>query len=99
LSNANQQLVTAIRSGDEQAFERLFFTYYEELCRFSCRYVHSMFIAEEMVQDVLANIWEGRATLPEILNLRTYLYQSVKNQALDHIKHEEVAKKYQQEVE
>lgn len=99
MSHTDRKLVTAIRRGDEQAFEKLFFEYYEQLCKFVCRYIHSMFIAEELVQEVLANIWEGRAILPENLSLRTYLYQSVKNQALDYIKHEEVIQKYEQEVE
>lgn len=99
MNDEDQQLAVAIRAGDEQAFEQLFFKYYEGLCRFCCRYVQSMFIAEEMVQDVLANIWEGRQALPTTGHFRTYLYQAVKNEALDHLKHEKVVQKYEQEVE
>lgn len=93
-----EQMVAAIRSGDGEAFEQLFFDYYDALCQFACRYVHTMFIAEGLVQDVLATIWEKRATLPANLNLRTYLFQSVKNKALDYLKHEKVIKKHEQEV-
>ena len=58
-----------------------------------------MFIAEEKVQDVLANIWENRRAIPKSVNIRAYLYQAVKNEALDHIKHEEVVRKYEREIE
>lgn len=93
------KLVLAVRTGDERAFEKLFFKYYEPLCHFACRYVYSMHIAEELVQDLFANLWEARAILTTTGNFRSYLYQSVKNQALDHLKHQEIVQKYEEEVE
>src|SRR6059058_5465514 len=52
-----------VRAGDAAAFERAFRTYHAALCKFACRYVHSPEIAEELVHDVFARLWEERARL------------------------------------
>ena len=98
MENTNPKLIKAIRSGDEQAFEQLFFRYYEPLVRFACHYTNSRASAEGLVQDVFANVWEKREELEPNTNIRSYLYTSVKNSGLDQIRHEEVVHKYRDEV-
>lgn len=92
--NNEKQWIEAIGNGDEDAFENLFLTYYSLLCKFAWRYVRSAHIAEELVQDVFANIWEKKETLDPKGSIKAYLYQSVKNKALDHMRHQEVINKY-----
>jgi RNA polymerase sigma-70 factor (ECF subfamily) len=79
-------LVARIREGDERAFEALFRTYAGSLCRLAHHYVNSVAMAEEVVQDVLLRVWEGRATLAVRENLPGYLRVAVRNQALDNMK-------------
>jgi RNA polymerase sigma-70 factor (ECF subfamily) len=86
--------IADIQKGDEGAFERLFKTYYFDLSRFVWRYVESKAIAEELVQEVFADIWENRAQWNPTRSLKLYLYQSVKHRALDYLKHEKVREKY-----
>lgn len=86
--------IKKIRKGDEQAFESLFKAYYYHLSRFAWRYVKSKAIAEELVQEVFANIWENRHSWSPTESLKAYLYQAVKHRALDHLKHEEVRQEY-----
>lgn len=99
MGRKDSDLVIAIKKGDEKAFEKLFFKYYEMLCRFAFRYVGSMDIAEEFVQEVFAKVWEIRNELSSSVNIRSYLYKATKNQALDYLKHEDVIQRYEQEVE
>lgn len=99
MNRKDSDLVIAIIEDEEKAFEKLFFKYYEALCRFAFRYVGSMDIAEEFVQEVFAKIWEIRKELTPSVNIRSYLYTATKNQALDYLKHEDVIQKYEQEVE
>lgn len=89
-----KQWIEAIRNGSEEAFEELFLTYYAPLCTFVWRYVRSDHIAEELVQDVFANIWEKKEMLDPKGTIKAYLYQSVKNNALDYIKHQKVVNQY-----
>ncbi len=86
--------VLKIQKGDEQAFECLFKEHYYHLSRFAWRYVKSKAIAEELVQEVFANIWENRRSWSPSGPIRGYLYQAVKHRALDHLKHEEVRQEY-----
>ena len=92
--NDEERWIADIQRGDEQAFERLFKTYYFELARFAWRYVKSKAIAEELVQEVFADIWDESEQWNPRSSLKLYLYQSVKHQALDYLNHEKVREKY-----
>ncbi|HWP82746.1 MAG TPA: RNA polymerase sigma-70 factor [Bacteroidota bacterium] len=78
-----------IRAGNSAAFEAVFRSYYPRLCRFAFRLVGSKPLAEEIVQNVFVRLWEKRNDGPPINSLKTYLYQAVKNQAINHLKQEE----------
>lgn len=86
--------IELIREGDEYAFELLFKEYYEQLTRFSWRYVKSKTVAEGLIQDVFSDIWENRDELDLNGSIRPYLYKIVRNHSLNYIKHQEVQRKY-----
>lgn len=76
----------AIQAGDERAFESLFREHFEGLTRYVERMVRSEAIAQEIVQGVLLRIWEKRAELEVTTTLASYLYRSVRNGALMHLR-------------
>jgi RNA polymerase sigma-70 factor (ECF subfamily) len=80
-----QRWVERIREGDEEAFEEMFYAYYPRLCGFAERYVDSTDIARGVVQDVFLKIWERRTEWILLGGLKPYLYQAVRNQALNYI--------------
>ncbi|MEX2345711.1 MAG: RNA polymerase sigma-70 factor [Balneolaceae bacterium] len=80
---SNQKLVERIRSGDQNAFESLFYRYYSKLCVFSNSYVKSLDIARDVVQEVFIKIWDNRANFYVNQSLKAYLYQAVRNQSLN----------------
>ncbi len=86
--------VERIRRSDASAFEALFHAFYSELAAFACRYVHSRDIAEEVVHDVLARIWERREQFELRDQLRTYLYTAVRNEALNRLRHSLVERRW-----
>ncbi|WP_372634380.1 RNA polymerase sigma-70 factor [Fodinibius sp.] len=92
--NNEKGWINRIRQGDERAFERLFKRYFYKLSRFAWRYVKSKAIAEELVQEVFADIWDKKKEWNPTSSLKLYLYQSVKHQALDYLKHEQVRGEY-----
>ena len=89
---------SAIRNGDEKAFEKLFRTYTKKLCNFADQYVDSSEVAEEIVQDVFLEIWDNRRGWEPNKNVRAYLYKSVRNSALDYLKHEDVVETWKKEA-
>jgi RNA polymerase sigma-70 factor (family 1) len=70
-----------IRAGDEAAFEVMFRTHYDPLCRYVAGYLGSRDTAEDVVQGVFARIWEERAHLV-VRDLPHYLYTAVRRRAV-----------------
>jgi RNA polymerase sigma-70 factor (ECF subfamily) len=90
-------LFEKIAYGDKSSFDILFRKYYSQLVRFAMGYMHDGPAAEEIVQDLFVRIWESAQRIEIETSILAYLYSSVRNQALNCIKHENVKKKYEQE--
>jgi len=71
---------------DEVVFKDVYRQYFIKLYRFAFSLVHCKESAEEIVHDVLINLWKKRNDFTEIENLNTYLYVSVKNLSLNHLR-------------
>ena len=84
------EIVSAIRQGDEAAFERTFRKYYDRLCNYANSLLKEEDEAEEVVQTVFLTIWEKRADLEITLSLKSYLYRAVHNHCLNRFKHASV---------
>ena len=91
-------LIGKIREGDEYAFEIAFLKYYTPLCRYIWKYLRSEDLAEEVVQEVFASIWESRESLDINGHLRGLLYEAGRNKALNYIKHEKIVSRYLSEA-
>ena len=87
------------RTRDADAFGAIYHAYHAPLCTLARRYVRAADSAEELVQDVLLRIWEQRSWLHlQDGALRAYLYAAVRNQALDALKRERVARRWHERV-
>lgn len=95
----DQFWIENVQKGDERAFEILFKKYYLPLTRFVWRYVNSKAIAEELVQELFAILWEKRDEwdMDTKESIRAYLYKSARNLALNQIKHLKIKDKYDSE--
>ncbi|HUF51643.1 MAG TPA: RNA polymerase sigma-70 factor [Longimicrobiales bacterium] len=74
------------RTGDDAAFERLFRAEYASLVHFAHRYVRDGAAAEDIVQDVFTSLWQKHAHLITAQGVRAYLFRSVRNRALNHLR-------------
>ena len=84
------ELALRIRAGDESACEALYRAYRTALWRFAYSYVRSPEVAEELVQDVFLALWRNRAEAGTRGSIRTWLYAAIRNQALNHLRHERI---------
>lgn len=69
-----QQLISLLREGSQDAFEQLFERYSQKLYRFSLSYLKSETEAEEIVQDVFLKLWENRSKLRNETSFQSYLF-------------------------
>jgi RNA polymerase sigma-70 factor (family 1) len=70
---------------DMQAYHALYDLFFKNLHRFCFSFVKSSEVAEEIVSDVFIKLWQIRNKLPEIENLKVYLYRIAKNFCLNYI--------------
>jgi RNA polymerase sigma-70 factor (family 1) len=71
----------------EKAYRMIFDYYYDRLLRFAVSYLSVREEAEEIVLDVFLNIWLHRKKLKKIQSPDTYLFISVRNRCLNHLRH------------
>lgn len=96
--NNNKSVITALKAGEESAFDAVYRQYYRRLCAFCSQYVSEQEEIEEIVQDTMMWLWENRCSLLEELTLKTLLFTIVKNKALNRISHFEIRRKVHQEI-
>jgi RNA polymerase sigma-70 factor (family 1) len=71
--------------GDQHAYSQLYLAYMPYLLRFARSIIKNNELAEEVVSDVFIKVWQNRAELGKIENLKLYLYVSTKNTALNYL--------------
>lgn len=56
------------------------------LCRYALKLVNDKAVAEDVVQECFVYLWENWSRLAQIDSLKSYLFKSVKNGSLNHLK-------------
>lgn len=74
-------------------FPEIYKTYHAQLTLMASSYL-PVEDAEDVVQEVMANLWEKRDTMDFVDNKVAYIFSAVKNKCLDHIKHERYKQEY-----
>jgi RNA polymerase sigma-70 factor (ECF subfamily) len=82
----NPAVVTAVQSGDEGAFTRLFDRHRKELRVHCYRMVGNLDDAEDLVQETFVRAWRGRGSFEGRSTVRAWLYRIATNACLDAIK-------------
>lgn len=89
-----QFLIKGLKEKNKVVFDLVFTFYYSGLCAFANRYVNNHEAAEDLVQDVFVRLWLSDSVSEVKTSLKSFFFTSVKNRALDYIKHESVKGRY-----
>jgi RNA polymerase sigma-70 factor (family 1) len=82
----DRQALIENQLGDEASFERMFRTHYARLCAFAATIIDDRDEAEEVVQTMFCRLWEQRNALDITISVQAYLFRSVRNACLNHLK-------------
>jgi RNA polymerase sigma-70 factor, ECF subfamily len=80
---------------DEQLFEQVYKKYFKDLYSYACAIIKDEAKAEGIVQNVFLILWEKGDKLQQLPSPAPYLYRSVRNMALNHLKHKKVKQAYE----
>ena len=76
--DADRKLIGELQREGHQAFQVIFDRYWKELYQTSYNRLRDQTAAEDLVQDVFADLWQKRQDIYLETSLRSYLYGSVK---------------------
>ena len=80
--------------GEEDAYKELFVKFYFSLNSFARKHLEVKEMAEDVVQDTLYEFWVKKIQFATYLELKTYLYRTVRNKCLNILKHKQVKEEY-----
>lgn len=93
-----KHLLDKLRQDDEQAFEHIFNAYFNILFSYAYDFLERPFLAEDIVEDVFFRLWERREDIDITSSISNYLFRSVKNACLDHVKFVHVRQNYEDRI-
>ena len=88
-------IVSRLRQKDEYIFELLFIKYRNSLVRFANYIVYDIAAAEDIVQGVFVYLWENSKHIVINSSISSYLFRSVKNKCLNHLRDLKIRDKHQ----
>ncbi len=93
MDSLTNEIIELLNEKQEAAFEVVFSLYYPRLVYFAQEYV-SYEDAKSLVQEAFIAFWEKNPKVMSQFQLQSYLYTSVKNNCLMHLRHEKVKKRF-----
>ena len=81
--NQDRKLMTAIKRGDMEAFEQLFYKYYRRLYALFYRLCWDDGRAEDLLQETFLRVWRGAMTFREGLRVSSWVYRIGRNCWID----------------
>lgn len=91
-------IVTGLKNKDKTVFDFVFIYYYTGLCSYARRWVNDPNVAEDLVQDFFVGLWTNSSTIEITSSLKSYFFTSVKNRAINHLKHFKVREKFRVQI-
>jgi RNA polymerase sigma-70 factor (family 1) len=85
-SLTDEQLIENLIAGQEKAFDELYDRYRDKLYTIAYNRVRSKEVAEELMQEVLADLWEKRHSLQLQSSFGAYITTALKYTVLDYIR-------------
>lgn len=92
-----KELLIMLSSNRNEAYEYLYNNYYTPLVLFADHYVSNQDVAHDLVQEVFIALLDIKTRFENLLHLKSYLYNSLRNRCLNHLRHEKIKQEFLQE--
>ncbi len=92
------QLLSALKDGQQVAFDELYFHFAPKLYQRIYRLLKNPEVVEEILQDVFLKVWSMRSQLDAEKGFTTLLYRMTDNLAIDHFRRSCLEKASQKEI-
>src|SRR5262245_2365879 len=79
----DSDLLAAVASGGQSAFERLYKLYERRVYQYVCTLVYDPSLAEEVLGETMLAIWRGAGTFAHTSRVSTWIFGIARHKALD----------------
>lgn len=86
----HKQISEGLRARDLSVYKEIYFLYHGRLVLFARKFTGDIEIARDIVQDAFLNLWEKSDSLEITISPKAYLFQAVRNRALNFNRHVQV---------
>ena len=93
-----RELLSLLKQGNEQAFEKIYKSYSSHLFGNVFKMVKSETTTQEILQDVFIKIWSNRASIDLDKSFRSYLFRIAENKVYDFFRKASRDKKIQAQL-
>lgn len=91
----DEKYITAgLKNRDKTVFDFVFNYYYTGLCVYARSWVKDTDVAEDLVQDFFVKLWTNSSNIEITSSLKSYFFTSVKNRAINHLKHDKIKERF-----
>ena len=94
----DRELLDRLRADDQTAFDAIFRAHYAALVGLAEGMLRSRAAAEDVVQEVMLELWRRRGEVVIQESLRAYLVRSTRNRSLNQIRHANVQRRADPEL-
>jgi len=85
-----KELLKMLSSNHNEAYEYLYNNYYTPLVLFANHYISNQETSHDLVQEVFIALLDVNTKFENLLHLKSYLYNSLRNRCLNHLRHEKI---------
>ena len=78
----------------KEEYKQVFEEYYNPLCNFASKFVAGKDVAEDVVQEVFVQMWQKREQITLKTGIKSYLFQSTRNKAIEIIRRNKLQSDY-----
>ncbi len=87
MGDSRKLILSSHQQAGPDAYRDLFYQYHGRLVLFAHKFTGDLQVSQDIVQDAFLKLWEKSPSLASLDVPRAYLFQSVKNSCLNHIRH------------
>ena len=80
--------------GEDEGYRIFFEEYYQILGLFAFKYVKDKDTAEDIINDIILELYSRKLQFENIVALKTYLFLSIKNRSLNYLRHHQSTQRY-----
>lgn len=84
--STDDHILSNLKQGNEKALKEIVEKYYNQLCVYSVQYTDSLEASEDIIQEFFIRLWEKKLYLNVSSNLKSFLFNSVRNASIDYLR-------------